>query len=178
MFDKFDQILPVFFAAMREGYATENPEKSTFNEFPGSKVITFEKEGFIVKDCYFSSKQMGELSFGQTVIFYEGVPVWVMSYQGWYAKSVIPLLKSALWENYGAREEGIFFGGRGPDTFLSKEKRFEGLVYLNKLNSLNDWKIFWGKEDIVDQINSRSMGWHKYQGMLMVPMPGKFPYPC
>jgi hypothetical protein len=157
MFDK-KQILPVFFAAMQDGYANNsNARKSTIAKFHGLKMILFNSGDFKVQDSYLVVPGSSRSS-GQTVILYKDEPVWSMSYQGGYNKDAIPFLKQALRETYGRSQ---FIGGRGPHIFAE-----DAMAYLNVLEYPNDWRHFRGHEEV--RRNGQTLGWHEYQGLLLV----------
>jgi len=157
MLSRTDTVLSVFFDAMRNGYAKEGIKKGKIAELPGSKTIPFAAGNFTLLDCYLVTP-LHPHSFGQTIIWCDNVPVWVMSYQGWYLESAIPFLKRALWEAYDHRD---FFGGRGPHFFTE-----DGMTYVNNVEPPNDWRHFRGCEEIFDR-NGQSVGWHEYQGLLL-----------
>lgn len=158
MFTRSNEVLSVFFAAMQDGYAKNGIKKGTLAELPMSKTIPFELGDFKLLDCYLITPH-GPHSFGQTIIWCEGVPVWMMSYQGWYAKNAIPFLKKALFEAYDHRD---FIGGRGPRCFTDN-----GMIYVNRVEPPNDWQHFRGREEVFD-LAGVSYGWHEYQGLLLV----------
>ncbi|MFO0702953.1 MAG: hypothetical protein U0514_03825 [Candidatus Andersenbacteria bacterium] len=66
-------------------------------------------EAYAPTDCYWTTVHASS-SAGETIITYEGQPVWCMRYQGAYEKAVTPFLKEVLARAYAA---GKFFGGRG-----------------------------------------------------------------
>jgi len=150
------QIPRVFFTAMRDRYA-KGIKKGTIIDLPRSKTIPFELGDFRVVDCYFTSPD-SEYSFGQTIIWHKEVPVWTMSYQGWYLKSAISFLKRVLFKAYTDEK---FFGGRGPRFY-----REGGMTYINNIKPPNDWRHFHGHEKIFDR-NGNNLGWHEYQGLLL-----------
>lgn len=122
-----------FLKAAGECYAGKG-QKTTITELPGSKVYTFDDDPFLYKDVYYTN---GENSGGQTTLFHDGTPVWLMQYQGWCKDDdpqTIALLKAALTENYS---KGVWRCGRGPSTFRDQEK-WPGLFYTNvPLNSVH-----------------------------------------
>lgn len=149
------QIQDVFFDAMLEGYVGK-PNKSWNPGLPGSKVIEYRRESWLVVDSYIVSEK-SPYSGGTTYIYYDGVPVWMMQYFGFYDGCAIPTLKAALREAY---EERIFFGGRGPRTFLQDVH-----TYRNSTRS-NDFKSFSGREEI-ENVDAEFCGFHQYQGGLL-----------
>ena len=156
------QILPVFFAAMQNGYAG-GASKSIISELPGSKVIRYKQGDFEVVDCYFVTPH-SDFSFGTTTIYYQGNAVWMMQYRGRYPKDMISFLKQALRQTYDKSE---FVGGRGPAEYAEGDN--SGLVYVNKLMSA-DWRNFSGREEIWHNHGQGSTlkGWHEYAGLLLV----------
>ncbi len=154
----FDQILPVFFAAMKAGYAG-GATKTEINGLPGSNMIRFEQDDFVVVDVYFTTA-LSDFSFGHTMISYKGELVWMMQYHGVYPKGAVPLLKKALLETYGPEK---FVGGRGPAVFPGED----GYEYHNEVKS-DDWMDFRGCEDIT--VGGGTIGWHDYHGGLVVNM--------
>lgn len=151
-----DEIRQIFFAAMRAGY-TGGATKTSILGFPGSKVIVFEQEEWLVKDIYFVHPN-SNFSSGMTVIFCGGKLVWTMQYQGWYDKSVIPFLKRALAINYNKSE---WLGGRGPVDFDESH-----LTYRNEIRGDHSFAVFRGHEEIHDNTNGRGLGYHDYQGLV------------
>jgi hypothetical protein len=103
-----------FFLAMMAGYASvARVEKRTILELPGSKMIRFEYGRYTIIDTWWTVPD-SPYSFGQTIIYRDDIPVWVMQYQGDYAEDAIPFLKEALREAYSNRN---FIGGRGPAKY-------------------------------------------------------------
>lgn len=170
-----DQILPVFFAAMQNGYAG-GATKSTISELPSSKVIRYKHDDFEVVDCYFTTPH-SYYSFGTTTIYYRGNAVWMMQYRGQYPKDIISFLKRALRQTY---EKSEFVGGRGPKGYVEGKKGDErsfydesgsgGLWYQNSVPSNCDWRRFSGNEQVyhVDYRGTNLKGWHEYDGLLLV----------
>ena len=161
-----DEILPVFFQALMNGYAG-NAEETTIPALPGSKLIPFQLGPFKVFDCYHVSPKPGAdtsalYSFGQTIIWHEDVPVWMMQYQGAYDEQVIPFLKRALHHAYRSNN---FVGGRGSRLYQDDEKLY---VYTNRVEPPNDWTHFRGREEVFSTAMDGALrGWHEYQGMLL-----------
>lgn len=148
----------IFFKAVRAGYIG-TPTKTTIPELPGSKVITFEDNEWLVKDVYFVNDLSG-MSFGTTTIWHCGLPVWYMNYNGWYHKDAIPFLKEVLFMSYSAK---VFEGGRGPKEVRHEERR---MVYFNRL-TVNEFRHFSGVEEIWD-FDHELLGSHRYDGRLLI----------
>jgi hypothetical protein len=151
----------IFFEAMCFGYAMEGSsgaalERTTITELPGSKVITSNDNDWKLIDCYYTRPD-SEKSGGQTMIWYKGVPVWMMAYGGRYPKVVIPFLKQCLHRAY---MENRFYGGRGPE-FVQGEQ----YTYVNRVHGT--FSNFKGEERIYDRSETR-FGHHWYHGMSLL----------
>lgn len=136
-----------------------NPKKGTINELSGSRTATFLDGDFKVIDCGFTAPD-SEYSFGQTVIWHRDIPVWSMSYQGFYLKGAIPFLKRALIRAYELEGVGEFVGGRGPQIFKAGD-----YTYINCVEPPNDWRHFRGIEKVF--CKNVWLGWHQYQGLFL-----------
>ena len=115
-----------FLKAAGQCYAGGLPK--SVDPITGERSYSFnDNRGRVYHDRYYS---VGNgYSFGQTIIFGHGIPVWQKHYQGWCQDGddrIIPLLKAALRKNYC---EGVWNAGRGPLKF--EDKRWPGLVYQN-----------------------------------------------
>lgn len=180
VFPTIAEIQDFFFDAARATYAS-GTAKATIPQLPHSKVYCFARDAFRYVDIYFKHN---ERSGGQTMIYFQDVPVWLMQYQGWCENDdpeVIALLKEALRYAY---EHRLFYGGRGPSTFpLASDSRWRPdrkgklLVYHNedRLDPAGHSPIdnFMGRERIEMAPDPRShmktVFWHRYQGMLLIP---------
>jgi hypothetical protein len=147
-----------FFKAMAAGWAGEVTQKTTIPEFPGSKIIIFECDGYKVVDAYLSNPDSHK-SNGSTTIWYKGVPVWVMTYQGYYDKVALPFLKECLLQAYVTERK--FYGGRGPGLV-----RGEGFTYTNQI-APTAFTNFEGEEHVFD-LKGRPRGYHSYRGMSLL----------
>ncbi|MDI6734524.1 MAG: DUF5680 domain-containing protein [Patescibacteria group bacterium] len=147
----------VFFDAMLNGWANPDIEKTTLPHFPRSKAIWFRRGNFMVLDWYLKN---GTESMGNTIIWEEGIPTWMMSYGGSYPKEAIPFLKEALLVAYQKRG---FFGGRGPIFYFYQNDKY---VYINT-TMRNNFASFLGAEKIVLKENSAIVGFHTYWGRLL-----------
>ncbi|MCX6716444.1 MAG: hypothetical protein NTV72_00785 [Candidatus Taylorbacteria bacterium] len=175
-----DRIMPAFFAAMLHGYASSDGEvkevAGLFHRF--SKITVFNGdehgfEGFKVIDLW-EATPFCDFSFGTTRVIYKGTPVWIMQYQGYYEKDVIPFLKLALATSYSKSE---FTGGRGPMFFEvgENDSPYFGLRYVNHFQTVGqvqDWKKFDGEEEILRKSSTGGpvvrAGYHKYSGLLLL----------
>jgi hypothetical protein len=143
-----------FFAAMLRGYfgdsmKTTAPDRGTIIEFVSAE--------YKVIDHYYTTPQ-SLYSVGTTMIYFKDIPIWWMSYGGFYQHEAIPFLKDALRATY---EEKKFLGGRGPRTYLK-----DGLCYENIV--AGDLKLFRGREEIRQQNPHQVLGFHEYQGMSLL----------
>ncbi|MEI6238099.1 MAG: hypothetical protein WCP15_01020 [bacterium] len=175
-----EKILPAFFAAMLHGYASSDgvvkEVAGLFHRF--SKITVFNGdehgfEGFKVVDLW-EVTPFGNFSFGTIRVIYMGIPVWIMQYQGYYEKDVIPFLKLALATSYSRHE---FTGGRGPTMFEVEEMEspYHGLRYENhfqKVGEKTDWRKFDGEEKILRGSgmgkHAVRVGYHEYSGLLLL----------
>jgi len=153
----------IFFKAMNTGYAN-NSQKETFADI--GKMVDFTDGSWSVIDGYLVTP-LGPRSGGLMAMSYEGIPVWLLQYAGQYEEEAIPCLKAALIAAYSEKK---FFGGRGPEQFT-----LDGLVYQNEVDRAyrQDFKksnFFKGYESIRTAIGvpQRCLGWHSYQGMMMI----------
>ncbi len=165
-----------FFLAMLDGYAGGQNRisiKSRSNKGE-TKTVTFVHGDYIVKDEWHTHSG-SPLSFGSTLVTFEGKPAWYMSYGGWYKEEVIDFLKMAIAENY---KTGRFDGGRGPREF---EKKFSSptdpfnpyyLKYVNRwegtiLSFRGDEYVYRREEPDVQ--GSIMHGTHHFFGGTMLP---------
>lgn len=146
-----------FFEAMANGYA-QGVQKVEISDLPGSKAITFKSGDYTVMDFYFVNL-LSDKSVGQTVIWYQSVPVWTMHYGGCYAKIAIPFLKQCLHRAYV--DERRFYGGRGP--FFVRDERF---TYVNQVRR-DSFDNFEGEERVYD-LSEQYLGYHWYRGMSLI----------
>jgi len=155
---EIEEIQEVFFLAMQAGYAI-NPPKGTIIELPGSKTINFEHGEYRLLDCWFTTPE-NSASWGFTMIWRRGIPVWTMTYQGWYLERAIPFLKEALRFAYS---HNLWFGGRGPHIHSHRDLR-----YVNTTGTTsNSFELFRGAERVVDFSQGKVLGWHQFQGMIL-----------
>lgn len=151
-----------FFEAMLAGYAAEAPvEKTSFGRFPGSKMPPpYVKGPWELIDLYFVTATASR-SGGMTIVWYDRIPVWMMSYFGEYTESALPCLKAALRKAY---TEGRFFGGRGPSDFSHGDFSY----YNTSTQGVLDHFV---GEEWVDDLRGKEplkVGWHVYHGGLLV----------
>ncbi len=158
-----------FFEAARNTYAG-GTKKETDPHLPKSKVYRFERGEYFYADTYFTNS---EWSGGQTVIYMNGTPVWLMQYHGWCKDDdpkVLAFLKRVLLEAY---QNGEFCGGRGPFRLVDENPNQEdkGLVYMNWLQMPpydQGFAYFIGRERIFQHSNHTvDLFWHRYQGLLL-----------
>ncbi len=161
------QMEDAFFEAMHIGYASEDKQKKTsIPELPGSKlVLPYVAGPWRVADTYLVTPA-GPRSGGMTVIWYEGVPVWMMQYLGQYDERAVPCLKAALRAAYSRKE---FFGGRGPDEFTFGVYRYQNDIDKRWRTDFQGSNFFQGYEWVeMPGRSGQKLGWHSYQGMMLV----------
>lgn len=163
-----EQIERIFFAAMRRGYAgKEKVEKQEIPVLPGYKCIPFVSENFTVLDAWCDTS-LNDTSAGFTTIWFRDIPVWTMSYSGFYASKYIAFLKLALRQTY---EKSACVGCRGPAAF--SHPYYPDLTYINRVDEGRDmfgslFANFAGIEYIYDTDGGKRAGYHRYQGMSML----------
>lgn len=154
------EVLEAFFQAIIAGYAggKKNQEKELLEELLDCKMTRFEQGRYQVTDMW-RTLPNSDYSFGETVVYRDIIPIWVMSYQGWYDGEVIPFLKEALRNAYEQRQ---FVGGRGPEKYETGD-----LMYVNSYrDNRGDWRRFSESEMILR--GTKVMGYHHYQGILLL----------
>lgn len=153
-----------FFDLMLNGYADRHrtPEETGF--FPGdTSVRRFvwpldgkpnKKDWFAIDQWVISPGRRG--SFGNTILYHHGIPVWCMQYTGEYPDEVRRFLKGALFHTFSSKE---WCGGRGP-----KEYGGTGRIYQNEWNG--NFESFRGEEFIATKDGSffEKCGGHIYAG--------------
>lgn len=159
----FKEIEEFFFEASLKGYVNEEIPKTTILEMPGSKVYRYERGDLLYVDSYFVGES-GK-TFGSTVIWDEGRPVWYMQYHGsCIDRKVIPFLKRALGRAYKIK---TFVGGRGPITYAEGN-----LMYRNdSVREINNFRSFLGHETIYESVELQRevliLG-HDYNGGILL----------
>ena len=125
------------YAAQQE---TRQKSKMKVPFLPNHKCYYFKDGNWEYYDCYAGT----DWAPGREVVFFKGIPVWAMSYQGkhnpkypaeFFQKEVFPFLKKAL---RNIPDEMPF---RGPSKFI--EGDFEYKFTMN-----GDYSYFTGKESI------------------------------
>ena len=162
------QAQKIFFRALLAGYAGKGAKKdprltTEVSVFGFVKTNTYRDGDFTVIDSWVVSDH-STASSGRTIVLFEEVPIWVMTYSGSYPENVIHFLKEALSAQYKASD---FRGGRGPGFFKSENGNF---AYRNNAyaNGNSNFSLFSGREEIID-IKTRSVvGFHEYSGMSML----------
>ncbi len=158
----------VFFKALLAGYAGKGQKKdphltTEVSMFGFVKTNTYRDGDFTVVDSWVVSDH-STTSSGTTIILFEEVPIWVMTYSGSYPEDVISFLKEALSAQY---KVGDFRGGRGPGFFKSSNG---DLVYRNNAyaNGNSNFSRFSGREEIINTESKKVVGFHEYSGMSML----------
>lgn len=150
-----ERLMSFFLEGMRAGYVSETKPQEVPDE-QYAEMHVYERDGLLLKDRWRSAPG-GIKSSGETMIWYNGIPLWWMSYYGQYSPIAIPVLKSALSEAYVMKRE--FVGGRGPSLFLG-----EDLTYINTLHSGSSFEKFRGTERILENSTQLARGYHDYMG--------------
>lgn len=144
-----------FFYAMQRGWASGAVSYPMSN---GRRQISVDRN-----DQWICIDTWGDEG-GNTKIYYQGDPVWVMRYIGRYTKEAIPCLKFMLANRYELRD---FCGGRGaPCSFWGEEPPIHTLMYSN--NWAGNFEQFAGTETIRRIGENRILGYHRYWGGTLV----------
>lgn len=167
VFPTVERIEEAFFEAMRHGYAAgviAPAVKESSTDIPGMKrviFVSYNPRGDLRVVDQWTQTPCSDQSNGFTLITWNGIPVWIMHYGGWYKKEVAPFLKKCLLQNYITEE---FRGGRGPES----EGVGDLLWYANRLgnNTPNTFESFSGEETIMK--GNEHMGSHWYRGDLLI----------
>lgn len=154
-----------FFEAARATFAGSLVEKTTIAGLPKSEVYRYQAGDLLYVDSYYAN---GEYSGGQTTIFDNDTPIWLMQYHGWCMDdnpNVVDFLKLALSATYEIEQ---WEGGRGPRIYRSD--RWPGLGYVNAVDGKHDrFSNFEGYEAIYNrpELGDSVIFWHRYQGLLL-----------
>ena len=157
----------VSFKALLAGYAGKGKKDprltTTTSMFGFTKTNTYRYGDFTVIDEW-TTTDHSDFSFGKTMILFEEIPIWFMTYSGSYPKKVIPFLKEVLSIQYNS---GDFRGGRGPGFFKSSNG---DLVYRNNAyaNGNSNFSRFSGREEIINTESKEVVGFHEYSGRSML----------
>ncbi|MFA6132298.1 MAG: DUF5680 domain-containing protein [Patescibacteria group bacterium] len=167
------ETMAFFMMAKNETYAS-GKESKRLPFFPKAKMMTFGEGDFRYIDTWLSygkpNKYSIRYSFGITVIFYRGKPIWLMWYQGWW-RSNVPGVLNFLRRALAAATE--FRGGRGPGFF----REGDGMSYTNAYDDLWDLeKTFtdFRGHDLVNVWENKSphtVYYHDYGGFALVDLP-------
>ena len=167
------EIMEAFFSAMKAGYVSGENLAVPVNQFPWSKMTEWRGENIRVIDFWQTGRD-GVSGFGTTTICSIHAPInplWMMQYYGKYPEIVYSFLKEALRVEYDKPLDvhvygspSLFCGCRGPRVFVK-----DGLLYINHVDRMSSFSRFSGEEEIFDSVTRRSVGFHKYHGMMMLP---------
>ena len=155
----FPEVERFFFEAMQNSWAA-NGNKTRVFDMPGFWQIEFNRGDWRCVDRWCEPKD-SLFSAGATTIWYKEVPVWIMTYGGWYDAGAIEILKTALYGNY---VEKIFAGCRGPRIFRMLNSSLE---YTNEFKGT--FAKFSGLESVGHSLTQQSLGYHNYGGMFLYP---------
>lgn len=153
----------IFFEAM-------SPDYTDYSDMAGLPRIDFAKGPWTV-DGGSISTPLGPRGLGMLMMAYEDVPVWTLQCVGQYEEEALPCLEAALRAAYAAKQ---FFGGRGPEEFVHGEFVYRNEVHHSYRAGFQESNFFRGHEKIIrmgrnaDGTMTKAMGWHSYQGMLMI----------
>jgi len=180
MYPTIEVIQEFFFEAALATYAG-GAKKGTITDFSCSNAYRYQRGDFYYVKTYFTN---GEWSGGQTLIYFQGAPIWIMQCQGWCKNDdpgIVAFLKEVLRVAYERKQ---FFGGRGSnsisyrDSSLPTNPERRELFYTNEAyggsNEIGPFKKFIGHERIegfTPSLENEMFFWHRYQGMLLIENP-------
>src|SRR3989338_1996936 len=157
-----------FFEGSLWGYAGGG-EKIIIPDVKKTRRFVYYRGELLYRDEYVVN---GEYSGGSTVIYMDGLPVWLMQYHGWCQNDnsdVLAFLKKVLTKTY---QDSEFCGGRG--KFGSWTSDDGSLVYENHPTlppSMEEFVYFMRYERIKTRVwksdQSHEVFWHRYQGLLL-----------
>ena len=153
------QIEAFFFRAMIEGWAS-SAEKVRIDGMPGYKGVEFKEGGLRLLDFWCTTLHSNK-SAGTTTIWFHGVPLWFMSYGGYYEEEAIPVVKEALRRAYKTRR---FVGGRGLNLDDLGGYSYQNNPRRNRRGFLS----FAGREQVISTGTGRLLGFHEYWGMSLL----------
>ncbi|HBI25394.1 MAG: hypothetical protein UT41_C0001G0495 [Candidatus Wolfebacteria bacterium GW2011_GWC2_39_22] len=149
----------IFFKAMLAGWVGEDLGSCKMEDENNGVAIEFIDGDYRVLDRYYTTPY-SEASFGTTIIFYQGNPIWMMHYAGLYKGiEAVRFLREVLAKAYQAKE---FFGGRGCSMFADYAR---ALWYTNAIEKdRDDFQYFKGREEITGMDGLTKLGFHEYSG--------------
>ena len=155
------EIQSFFFRAMLNGWINDDRKPWLIppgGVLPGFKGFYFPNGALDLMDQWSKSSKSGK-SAGQTIIWHNQTPIWIMHYGGVYKKEALPFLKEVLRKTYS---EETFFGGRGSAQIFGDK-----LTYVNSVEK-DSFTMFSGHEEIIENDDFRQLGFHDYWGMSLI----------
>ena len=151
-----EKLMGVYFDSMNAGYLSDKrPSIISAQNFTRGFTYKSPCMRFVVDDRWHFNA--GRHTVGETLIYYDGMPVWGMQYRDWYDPRAIPVLKMALAQTCHANRE--FLGGRGPIRFE------HGMVhYTNTVHPGSTFDEFSGIEGIINVNSATELGVGRYMG--------------
>lgn len=159
-----DIILDFFFEAMLKGGYLSGAKPTPVLDMPRYKEFTWYRvtdQGTLRMQDRFCTRPDSRYSAGLTTIWLSDLPLFFMSYGGFYEEEAIPLLKEALREVYETKR---FYGGRGfPAKFGEGHLEYRNISDYTVGNSR-----FRGREEITNLDTDQLLGYHEYMGLFLV----------
>lgn len=145
--------------AKLHGYVDPKAKRYLVPGRPGLKQVIYQDGLFVMIDEWGTGPQ---LSTGQTIIWFDDQPVWVMHYWGTYQPESLDFLKAVLGSTYRAKQ---FYGGRGYPHRISDDGKME---YRNVIYKAG-FEDFEGLENINRYgRGDERLGYHHYRGYSLI----------
>jgi hypothetical protein len=162
VFELLKKIEKIFFEAMIDRYAGRNKKSIKIKGSDGDNIISFISENFKVLDRCFITPYSKKIA-GTIVILRDNIPIWFMSYSGYYPAKVNSFLKSALQQTY---KKELFLGGRGPHEYSNKVFVYRNYPFSSTPRG-SRFSSFSGHEAIYNKKTSESLGFCDYRGIFL-----------
>lgn len=149
-----------FLEAMRNNGYANGGEFVLIPDLPHHKLMAFTSGDFYLTDMWLTTSS--NKSAGMTTIYFQGKPIWFMTYDGFHNEEVVPFLKEVLLKTYSQNK---FCGGRGLPRDVGGDYIYENNVLENSFSS------FRGCEKIFDKETGVVLGHYKYHGQSLCNLP-------
>ena len=155
-----------FFEALLEGFAgggkSNLPNVKVRKSKCFTKIVAKLDPYTVIDEWRTAPFARGDFAGSTTILHMGNLPVWQMSYCGFYPEVVIPFLKLVLASAYRGEK---FFGGRGPRMEAGK------FLYWNDFDFVvtgEPFRDFWGYERIFARQTGEELGSLRYVGRALI----------
>ncbi len=170
-----DEIREIFFRAMLESSWASGGESMVIPSEPHTKCVVWTDGGHWMVVDKWTSIPGSNASYGSTIVYYKGRPVWMKHFEGEYTKEASALVKQALLAAWSKRN---FHASRGAPSFSGKitgVSELDGLVYINDVGpsrfgdaGMDDFAKFSCYEEVYRADDQTRVGWHRVSGMALI----------